>query len=154
MTEHDSNNEIEQILRRYRPAGPPMELKERILKLVKTKAISFSLPKKDKKSHWTRYAVIAAAASVLIAAGGYFLLDRLDRDTDIKPKEAQLSFAEIERQISQSGRAARLLATADMLAKHSSTEQIVREQYRYITETYPQTTAGIEAKSRIQSRHQ
>ena len=151
MTEHDSNNEIEQILRRYRPAGPPMELKERILKLVKTKAISLSLPKKDKESHWIRYAVIAAAASVLIAAGSYFLLDS---DIDIKPKEAQLSFAEIERQISQSARAARLLAAADMLAKHSSTEQIVREQYRYITETYPQTTAAAEAKSRIRPRHQ
>ncbi|KKL08029.1 hypothetical protein LCGC14_2580020, partial [marine sediment metagenome] len=90
-------------------------------------------------------------ASVLIAAGSYFLLDS---DIDIKPKEAQLSFAEIERQISQSARAARLLAAADMLAKHSSTEQIVIEQYRYITETYPQTAAAAKAKSRIQPRHQ
>ncbi len=149
MTEHD--NEIEQILRAYRPVGPPMELKERILKLAETKAISFSRPDKHKKAHWIRYAVVAAAASVLIVAGSYFLLDR---DTDVKPKEVQLSFAEIERQISQSARAARLLAAADMLAKHSSTEKIVREQYRYITKTYPQTTAAAEAKSRIQSRHQ
>ena len=147
MTEHDCDNKDQQILQtlqKFQPAGPSMELRQRILNAAA-----------HKKVHWIRYTAVAAAACVLIAVGGYFLLDRdANVETTAKPKEVQLTFAEIQRQISESARAARLLAATDILAKHSSSQQIVKDQYSYIIETYPKTTAGIEAKSRIQSYHQ
>ena len=139
-----SNNDekIESMLKRYRPLGPPVELKERIFQLEKTKAIAFSLPDKEKKTHWIRYAVIAA--SIMIVASCFILWCIQER-----PKEIHLSMAEIERQISQSANAARLLAAVDMLSEYSDLRDIISQQYKHIVDTYPETTAAAEAKSRI-----
>jgi len=58
--------------------------------------------------------------------------------------------AEIEREITESGSAARLLAAADLLAKYPDAKTIVERQYRYIVETYPETPAAAKAKLRIE----
>ena len=134
MTDNNRDNEIEQILKKFRPAGPPDRLRDRVL--------TSAQPDKTRKSHWFRYAAVAAAASVLIVAGSFFLANKtidtgsdntLDQDLNAKTKTptqpVQLSFAEIERKIARAGRAARLLAATDMLAKHSSYQQIVQDQY-------------------------
>ena len=140
----DDNAKIESMLKRYRPSGPSAELKERIFQQKETKAADFSLSDKNKKTHWIKYAAIAA--SILIVAGSYLLWDR---ETDVMPSETQLSFAEIDRQISQSANAARLLAAVDMLAQYSNSEDIIKQQYCYIVDMYPQTPAAAKAKLQI-----
>jgi predicted anti-sigma-YlaC factor YlaD len=110
--------------------------------LVETEAIRIPVPKKVRKFRWTRYA--AVAASILLIVTCSIVWRVLVRPTKKEPR-----FAEIERKISESGSAARLLATADLLAKYPDTETIVKKQYSYIVETYPETAAAAEAKSRI-----
>jgi anti-sigma factor RsiW len=92
--------------------------------------------------HWRRYA--AAAASILIAIGISMVWRSM-----ISPQEPKPTLAEIERKIAEAGSAARLLAAADLLAKHPSTKEMMERQYRYIVDTYPQTPAGARAKLRI-----
>jgi predicted anti-sigma-YlaC factor YlaD len=94
------------------------------------------------KIRWSRYAAIAA--SILLVATGSIMWHTLT-----KPKASEMTFAEIEREITESGNAARLLAAAELLNENPKEENIVKQQYRYIVETYPKTAAASKAKSRI-----
>jgi len=67
-----------------------------------------------------------------------------------RPRESKLTFADIERKISESGGAAQLLAAAELLSDNPEAENIVKQQYQYIVETYPQTSSAIKAKSKMQ----
>ncbi len=60
MTEHD--NEIEQILRQYRPAGPTDELRQRILSSAK--------PATKQIHPWRVWGFRAAIAAVVLIAVG------------------------------------------------------------------------------------
>ena len=60
MTEHE--NEIEQILRRYRPAGPSERLRERVL--------SSAQPGTKPARSWRVWAFRAAVAAVVLLAVG------------------------------------------------------------------------------------
>ena len=60
MIDHD--NEIEQILRRYRPAAPPERLRERVL--------SSALPGTEPTRPWRVWAFRAAVAAVILLAVG------------------------------------------------------------------------------------
>ena len=62
MTEHDNDNEIEQILRKYRPPGPPEALRERVL----SSAQSGTKPARP----WRVWAFRAAVAAVVLLAVG------------------------------------------------------------------------------------
>ncbi len=97
---------------------------------------------KTRKIHWPRYAAIAA--SVLLVATASVVWRTL-----VKPEETELTFAEIERKITESSSAARLLAATELLSKNPEAETIVKQQYQYIVEAYPETTAAAKAKSRI-----
>ncbi len=97
---------------------------------------------KNRKIPWLRYAAIAA--SILVVATTSIVWHTLTR-----PKESELTFAEIERKITESGSAARLLAAAELLSENPKAETIVKQQYQYIVETYPETTAATKAKLRI-----
>jgi len=97
---------------------------------------------KTRKIHWPRYAAIAA--SILLVATASVVWR-----THPRPRESELTFAEIERKITESGSAARLLAAAELLSGNPDTETIVKEQYRHIVETYPETAAAAKAKLRI-----
>jgi len=66
-----------------------------------------------------------------------------------RPKGSELTFAEIERKISESGSAARLLAAAELLSGNPEAETIVKQQYQHIVDTYPETAAAAKAKLRI-----
>jgi len=68
----------------------------------------------------------------------------------VRPTEEEPTFAEIERKITESCSAARLLAAVDLLAKYPDAETIVKKQYSYIVETYPETPAAAKAKLRIE----
>lgn len=98
---------------------------------------------KTRKIRWPRYTAIAA--SILVVA-----ITSVVWHTLIRPKGSELTFAEIERKITESGSAARLLAAAELLSENPKTETIVKQQYRYIVETYPETTAAAKAKLRMQ----
>ena len=110
--------------------------------LAETEAIRIPIPRKTRKIRWPRYAAIAA--SILLV-----LTSALVWRVLVRPAKKELTFAEIERKIIESGSAARLLAAADLLAKYPDAETIAKRQYRYIVERYPETAAAAKAKLRI-----
>jgi anti-sigma factor RsiW len=102
----------------------------RILKRAKT----------DKLARWA----YATAAAVLAVAACWAFWHYLNR-----PAPQALTVAEIERRITDEGMAARLLATAELLAAKPHAEELVKSQYNYIVERYPSTGAAATAKTRI-----
>jgi predicted anti-sigma-YlaC factor YlaD len=98
---------------------------------------------KTRKIRWIRYAAIAA--SILLAATVSVVWHALTR-----PKVSELTFPEIERKITESGNAARLLAAAEILSDNPEAETIIKQQYKYIVEAYPETPAAAKAKLHIQ----
>ena len=111
--------------------------------LEQTKDVRVSIQSKAKKIHWPRYA--AVAASILLVLTTSIVWRAL-----VRPAKKELSFVDIERRINESASAARLLAAAELLAEYSDNEAIVKEQYRYIVDTYPQTSEAVKAKLKIQ----
>jgi predicted anti-sigma-YlaC factor YlaD len=110
--------------------------------LEQTKDVRISNPAKATKIHWLRYA--AVAAGILLVLTTSLIWRGL-----VKPTQKEVSFADIERRITESGNAARLLAAAELLAEYSDNDAIVKEQFRYIVDTYPETAAAAEAKLKI-----
>jgi hypothetical protein len=98
---------------------------------------------KTRKIRRPRYATIAA--SILLAATASVVWYALTR-----PKANELTFAEIERKINESGNAAQLLAATELLAEQPDEQAFIQQQYRYIVERYPQTSSAIKAKSKMQ----
>lgn len=111
--------------------------------LAETKEIRAPIPYKVRKVRWLRYAAIAAGILLVVTTSIVWR-------TLMRPAKKELSFAEIEQKITDSGSAARLLAAAELLAEYPDAEAIVKQQYHYIVETYPETTAAAKAKSKIQ----
>ncbi len=107
------------------------------------KEIRIPIPVKAKKIHWFRYG--AVAVSILLVVTTSILWRTL-----VRPAKKELSFEEIERRINDSANAARLLAAAELLAEYSDNDAIVKEQYRYIVDTYPQTSEAEKAELKIQ----
>ena len=97
---------------------------------------------RTRKVRWTRYAAIAASILVIATTSIAWLML-------IKPKPSELTFAEIERKITESGSAARLLAAAELLSDNPKAKTIVKQQYQHIIQTYPETTAATKAKLQI-----
>ncbi|MHC4395976.1 MAG: zf-HC2 domain-containing protein [Planctomycetota bacterium] len=110
--------------------------------LTELKAVRPEVPQTARQYHWVRYAAVAAAILIIAAS---LVIWR----SPVRPVEPAPTFAEIERSISQSVSAARLLAATDLLTGSDETESIVRQQYSYIIETYPETAAAAKAKLRI-----
>jgi anti-sigma factor RsiW len=111
--------------------------------LEETRAVRISKTQRARRFQWRRYAAIAA--SILILAAVSVTWRRMT-----KPKEAEPTFAEIEHRIEQAGSAARLLAAAELLSEYPDCRSILKQQYRYIIDTYPQTPAAAKAKLRIE----
>jgi anti-sigma factor RsiW len=97
---------------------------------------------KTRKIRWIQYAAIAA--SILLVTTASVLWHTLTR-----PEVSELTFSEIERKVTESGNAARLFAAAELLNDNPKAETIVKQQYQYIVEAYPETTAAAKAKLRI-----
>ena len=110
--------------------------------LAETKEIRAPIPRKTRKIRWPRYAAIAAGILLVVTTSIVWR-------TLMRPAKKELSFAEIERKITESGSAARLLAAAELLAEYTDDEAFVKQQYRHIIEVYPKTTAADKARSRI-----
>ena len=111
--------------------------------LAETEAIRIPISRKAGKSHWPRYAAIAASILLVVTCSIVWRVL-------VRPESREPTFAEIERKITEAGSAARLLAATELLAEYPDAQSIVKEQYRYIVETYPETTAAAEAKLKIQ----
>jgi anti-sigma factor RsiW len=95
------------------------------------------------RHRWLQYA--AAAAVILVISAASIIWRTVYRAAPKQP-----TFAEIERKITEAGNAARLLAAADLLGGYSNAETIVKQQYRRIVETYPDTSAASKAKLQIE----
>ncbi len=148
----DESNEVAEHLRKCKHCQKMLEALRRSLELaevvwedglVETKEIRAPILGKPRKIRWLRYAAIAA--SILLVVTTSVVWRAL-----MRPAKKEISFAEIERRINESGSAARLLAAAELLAEYPDEQSIVKGQYRYIVETYPETAAAAEAKSKIQ----
>jgi len=111
--------------------------------LAETKDIRIIIPGKIRNIPWTRYAAAAAGIILLLTTSVVWR-------TLTRPVEKELNFAEIERRITEAGTAARLLAATELLAEYPDAQTIVKDQYRYIVETYPETSAANEVKLKIQ----
>lgn len=110
--------------------------------LSETENIRISVARRSGRFRWTHYASVAAGILLAAAAFVWFALRG--------PTETELTVTEIEREVIESGSAARLLAATELLSKHPEAEIIVERQYRNIVETYPETAAAARAKSKIQ----
>jgi predicted anti-sigma-YlaC factor YlaD len=111
--------------------------------LAETEAIQFPISGNARRLRWLRYAAVAASILAVVTTS---VLWR----AFVRPKDTELTFAEIGHKITESGNAARLLAAADLLAKHTDTKDIAKRQYHYVVERYPGTPAAAEAKLRIE----
>ncbi|MCK4292498.1 MAG: zf-HC2 domain-containing protein [Planctomycetes bacterium] len=106
-----------------------------------TETIGIPAPGRIRRRSWPRY----AAAAILIVSA-ISITSRIIN----KPAKDEPTFAEIERKITEAGNAARLLAAADLLGAYSEAETIVKQQYRRIVETYPDTSAASKAKLQVE----
>ncbi|NQT01857.1 MAG: zf-HC2 domain-containing protein [Planctomycetes bacterium] len=111
--------------------------------LKETKEIRATIQQKARNIHWPGYA--AAAAGIILLLTTSILWRAL-----VRPVEKEINFADIERRITEAGNAARLLAATELLAEYPNAQTIVKQQYRYIVETYPETTSAKKAKLKIQ----
>jgi anti-sigma factor RsiW len=111
--------------------------------LAETEATRIPDPGKVRKFLWLRYAAVAAGILLVVTISGVWR-------ALVRPTEQEPTFAEIERRISDSASATRLLAAAELLAKYPDTEAIAKRQYQYVARKYPGTPAAAEAKLRIE----
>ncbi|MBL7153830.1 MAG: zf-HC2 domain-containing protein [Phycisphaerae bacterium] len=106
-----------------------------------TETIRIPAPARTGRRSWPRY----AAAAILIVSA-ISITSRLMN----KPAKDQPTLAQIEQRITEASNAAKLLAAADLLGGYSQAETIVKQQYRRIVETYPDTSAANKAKLRVE----
>jgi predicted anti-sigma-YlaC factor YlaD len=110
--------------------------------LKEIKMIKAPIQQKYRKICWLRYASVAAVIFLVVTASVVWR-------ALIRPAETEINFADIERRITEAGTAARLLAATELLAEYPDAQSIVKSQYRYIVETYPETSAAKEIKLKI-----
>ena len=130
----NNDTKIESVLKRYRPLGPPPQLKDRIFL------------RKGKKQSRTWFKV---AASILVLLSGgliWWCLDHTASRTDKEP-----TFADIEMEVNHTGTAAAMLAVADLLAQQPGGEKYARNRYLYLVVTYPKKEVATLARLRLQS---
>jgi predicted anti-sigma-YlaC factor YlaD len=111
--------------------------------LAETETIHIPIPEKVRKFRWAKYGAVAASILLVVTISGVWR-------ALVRPTGQEPTFAEIERRITESGSAARLLAAADLLAKYPDAEAIAKRQYHYVVQKYPETPAAAEAKLRIE----
>lgn len=128
----DDDASVELLLKRYRPAGPPAQLKDRIFHSQVTR----------RRPPWP-----ALAASVLMVVGAglsaWVLVGpgRSHRDT--------ITAAQIERTVRRAGEAAQLLAVADFWADQPGGESHAQNTYHEIVHAYPDVDVATQARSRL-----
>lgn len=128
---------MESILKRYRPLGPPTELKKRIFH--------------PKEKIWNRTWLAVAASILVVLSGGLIWWVLPGLDNAVNQIEKELTFAELEMEVNHAGIAAGMLAVADLFAQQSGGEEYARNRYLYLATTYPKKEVAILARLRLQS---
>jgi len=111
--------------------------------LAEAENIRIPISCKVRKRRWRRYAAIAASILLVVTAS---IMWR----TLVRPTEAEPTFAEIERKIIDESTAAKLLAATDLLAGKPYAKTLIKNQYEYIVDRYPNTNAAATARLKIQ----
>ena len=93
-------------------------------------------------------AVAASILLILAVSVTWQLLSEPSARTHTISEEATVT--ELRLKIADSSDAARLLAAAELLSKYPEAKSSVKQRYRHIVETYPETAAAAKAKLRIQ----
>ena len=99
---------------------------------------------KTRKIHLSRYAAIAAGILLVVAVSALW-------HTSTRPKVNELTFAEVERKINESGSAAQLLAAADLLSSQPGGQQYAVQRYNDVIASFPETNQSVEARRHLQS---
>lgn len=86
------------------------------------------------------YVGLAAGVMVLIAIGFAGYAQKSARAVDLD---------QVQRQMAEAGRAARLLAVADLLRDRCGYDDLVERKYQYIVQTFPASDFAEEARSRL-----
>jgi hypothetical protein len=131
------DKKIESLLKRYKPADPPAQLKDRI----------FNQKPKTRLNPW----LPAAAGILLVLSAGLIWRTISNQSNTTTPTENQPTFAELEREINRAGSAAGLLTIADMFAQQPGAEEYAKNRYSYLIENYPDQQASTLAKARLKS---
>ena len=100
------------------------------------------------KPRWNRrrkYTAIAAGLLIAVGIVSVAMQKTFQRPSDV------LTAEQVERKISNSASAVRLLATADLLREYDGVKDILSKLYEHIIAMYPDTSAAMEAKTRIKS---
>lgn len=113
--------------------------------LTEIESVKISLPVKVRRKASWKYAAIAAG--LLIVAGIFSVTIQQNQ----RPHAYAMTAEQVEQKISESASAVRLLATADLLREYEDAKDILNKLYKNIIATYPDTSAAMEAKTRIKS---
>jgi hypothetical protein len=134
----DSDHQIEEMLKHYRPRGPSPGLRQRVLggrtASSKQSAVTWSL---------------RIAAAILVVAGLGVVLRLQNRRGPMALEESPLD--RIQSTVARAGEAAQLLAAADVLAQQPGGKTMARETYAHIASLYSGSPPALEAKSRLSS---
>ncbi len=93
--------------------------------------------------------ILAVAASALLVLGAgamWRLLSERGKRTRLVSED---EVAELRLKIAESGHAAQLLAAAELLSRYPGVESGVKQRYRHIVETYPETAAAAQARLKM-----
>jgi hypothetical protein len=99
----------------------------------------------SKRKTWARYGLIAA--SIAVTSITLVCWQTVHRIYSNSKTNTDISMSKITQQIEEAGRAAKLLAAADLLRTSPTAHKIAENQYRYIVEQYPKTKAATQAKT-------
>jgi len=130
---------------------------------------------RSRSTKWVKYGIPAAAAVLMVTALMIWQRGRMDKSTnvgrtgnavqtgqvatgdDVDEPTAysqmirQMSREEVLRFAKRAGEAARMLAAAEQLRQFDDVDEMIRNQYLYITENYPRTKAAQKASQRIKT---
>lgn len=104
---------------------------------------TLAIPRRTAKRRWAGYAAVAAGIIVFVTAS---VVRHLVRG----PGQQGPNLAEIERRIIDEGAAAKLLAATELLAGRPYANGLVKSQYHYIVDNYPNTQAAAKVKTLMQ----
>ena len=136
-------NELEAALRNLERPAAAGDLAERLMAAIPEGAGAGDLPRIGRR--WYRAAGWAAA--LMMGLGGviyYVMTAEIDESVMIDSQAALIQEIEAETM------SARLLASANILAEQPAGIAFAEDTYRYLTESYPDTTAGQEAKKLLE----
>lgn len=132
----DNDKKIESLLKRYHPRGPSAELKARVFTPQPKRRMRIWLP--------------AASIFLLIGLGLTYQTLTHSNIPDAEP----MTRAQLEKAVQRAGYAAKLLASADIIAAQPGGRSYAQGVYREITEQYPDLPTAAQARLRLKGTNE